>query len=291
MPMNCVSTQELLPWYLNRTLSEDDSRIVREHLAHCADCRRELELTREARAVFDTHIPSETLVDHAWDRPTDLPTEMLETHLAECRACGEELSLLRQSRYAEELAAEEPPVPVGSTPEAAAVPWRSWLGRARWLPLAASLLAVVSLTGWLTSQARLADLRAQIAQEPAAATAETPTSTLWDQTVIVALAPVLPTRGEADGLFETDAYADSEAEAERVVLSLFLEDLAPEAGPFRVELLDAEDRVLATFPDRGANTNDEILVPVSPTDLAAGEPPVAVRVTAVDGTEALYGSP
>lgn len=41
---------ELLPWYVNATLAEDERRAVDEHLPSCAECARELEQLRRLQA-------------------------------------------------------------------------------------------------------------------------------------------------------------------------------------------------------------------------------------------------
>ena len=39
-----LQANELLPWYVNATLADDERRAVEEHLQNCADCRRDLEM-------------------------------------------------------------------------------------------------------------------------------------------------------------------------------------------------------------------------------------------------------
>ena len=38
----CDTSRELMPWYVNGTLSSDEARQVAAHLAECAQCRDEL---------------------------------------------------------------------------------------------------------------------------------------------------------------------------------------------------------------------------------------------------------
>ena len=87
-------TRELLPWYLNRTLSEDETKKVEEHLEECLMCRRELEelrwLSSEIKELDETpvspHIRSEKLVIFA-EEPEKLSSEEItavEKHLDSC---------------------------------------------------------------------------------------------------------------------------------------------------------------------------------------------------------------
>jgi len=39
---DCERVRELLPWYARRSLPQEESQIVAEHLAVCDDCRSEL---------------------------------------------------------------------------------------------------------------------------------------------------------------------------------------------------------------------------------------------------------
>ena len=41
----------LLPWYLNRTLGDQDAERVEQHLRDCARCRREVEMQQQVRAA------------------------------------------------------------------------------------------------------------------------------------------------------------------------------------------------------------------------------------------------
>ena len=59
--MNTTShPEELLPWYVNGTLSDEEMNIVRAHLSVCDSCRRETEfltmLGNEARVPVDTAV-------------------------------------------------------------------------------------------------------------------------------------------------------------------------------------------------------------------------------------------
>ena len=72
---------ELLPWYVNGTLSGDEHRAVEEHLGSCAECREDVEaLSRVSHAIRkDSPAPlvppvrTEMLLD-ALDRPKHRPS-------------------------------------------------------------------------------------------------------------------------------------------------------------------------------------------------------------------------
>ena len=61
---------DLLPWYANGTLGEEDSRVFREHLRQCDACREEMdaieqirgELEQRGDALLEDHPTSEQLV-------------------------------------------------------------------------------------------------------------------------------------------------------------------------------------------------------------------------------------
>jgi len=48
---------ELLPWYLNGTLAEDERRAVERHLQSCPSCRREIGLLRTVTLAMGENIP------------------------------------------------------------------------------------------------------------------------------------------------------------------------------------------------------------------------------------------
>ena len=53
----CTSIRELIPWYINGSLSVDEARQVAAHLSQCERCRNELtqmmRLNVEVRRAFD----------------------------------------------------------------------------------------------------------------------------------------------------------------------------------------------------------------------------------------------
>lgn len=57
--------QELLPWFVNRTLDDADTKRVEAHLDECSECRAELELERQLAAAIEN---SPTDSRPAWER-------------------------------------------------------------------------------------------------------------------------------------------------------------------------------------------------------------------------------
>lgn len=160
--MKCETLNELLPWYLNGSLTPDERAGVDEHLAGCERCRRELEATRQAARIYLAHPSAEALVDHAYGRPSaGLSSELIDEHVAACVTCAEELALIRQSRT--DLEAEETPSAEPATSPGAKVlpgPWQrvsTW----RWASIAAGLGFTVAMSGLLVSQQRGAMIVAQ----------------------------------------------------------------------------------------------------------------------------------
>jgi predicted anti-sigma-YlaC factor YlaD len=163
--VNCELTTGLLPWLLNDSLDGDERRLVEEHLAACAGCRRELAETRDVLHLYATHLPVAALVAYAEGAvPAGTPAaeridpEAVAAHLDQCAGCREELALVRESREA--LSREGGPAQPAVTAFDRAIrrrrpaPWR------RGLALAASLtLLVVASAGWLYA-GWLADERA-----------------------------------------------------------------------------------------------------------------------------------
>ncbi|MES1242577.1 MAG: zf-HC2 domain-containing protein [Acidobacteriota bacterium] len=160
--MNCEHSIELLPWYLNGTLDEGESREVREHLAGCEDCRQALEDTRLAAAIYSQHIPSEALVALAWGEPPEgHDPEVLERHLQSCPDCAADFELVRTSRQLEEddrislFSRPAPRAPAQLAP--ARAPWRS-------AALAASLAGMVAASGWIWTAGQARDLEHRLAE-------------------------------------------------------------------------------------------------------------------------------
>jgi Zn finger protein HypA/HybF involved in hydrogenase expression len=99
--------KDLLPWYLNQTLSEDEAKKVEAHLKGCPKCQKELEELRgissglkEHKEVFvSPHIESEKLVIFAEEPESLDPDEVtaIEKHLRSCPLCHEELQTLKSA--------------------------------------------------------------------------------------------------------------------------------------------------------------------------------------------------
>ncbi|MFC2077543.1 anti-sigma factor family protein [Candidatus Bipolaricaulota bacterium] len=65
----CRLILELIPWYANGTLSQDEMRIVTAHLADCEACRNELARTLRLKGAAERdlrRLPG--LPDAVWDR-------------------------------------------------------------------------------------------------------------------------------------------------------------------------------------------------------------------------------
>ena len=58
--------QELLPWFVNRTLDAADVERVQAHLGECSECRLELEAERQLAAAITSNGPADSRP--AWDR-------------------------------------------------------------------------------------------------------------------------------------------------------------------------------------------------------------------------------
>ena len=67
--MNCEQVRELIPWYVNGTLTSGEAAAVAEHIAHCADCREELALTlRLSLQVRTTIDETPPISEGVWKR-------------------------------------------------------------------------------------------------------------------------------------------------------------------------------------------------------------------------------
>jgi hypothetical protein len=120
--MDCEAASERLPWLYAGSLAPEEAAELRRHLEGCPRCRAEMDETRRAAAVFDAHLPTEVVLDLAWDRPVlALPADVVRAHLDTCAACTEDLALARESRRLE-----------GQRPEAATVRPLRPAGRSAW---------------------------------------------------------------------------------------------------------------------------------------------------------------
>jgi hypothetical protein len=59
---------ELLPWFVNGTLQEDEQSLVNEHILDCRECHREMEsLTKTAQLLHATKEPTTESIAHVRD--------------------------------------------------------------------------------------------------------------------------------------------------------------------------------------------------------------------------------
>ncbi len=149
----------LLPWLLNDSLEPEERLAVVAQLREHPDLREELSETLAALELFGQHLSTETLVDFVFDLPRD-DRARIEEHLAACRDCADHAELVRASRSFEDR--DVPPNRDSHSKEESnpkddcggellsfskpTVPayWRV-------ATVAASLVAVLSLVGWLSS--------------------------------------------------------------------------------------------------------------------------------------------
>lgn len=171
--MNCDQAIEYLPWLLNGSLEDDETKAVRDHLAGCASCRQALADTRRAWEIFDQHIPAATLVAHAAGEDLDgFDPALLEDHLATCPECAAELELVRMSRGLSEddtvaiLAPQPPRAPAAPLAPVTSRPASRTGNRWRRAALAAGLAGVIALGGWYKSAERAHNLASRLATAP-----------------------------------------------------------------------------------------------------------------------------
>lgn len=165
--MDTERAKEILPWLLNGSLEEPERGELLAALRGDPELRRELAETRAAGEIFAQHVSAEDLVAHAFGAPTGLAGERIEAHLALCERCADELALVRESRSLESEP-ERADVPEGVLPFGRRAAAPAGAGAWRTMALAASLVAMVGLGGWLAtwhgSQGRIEDLAASLRQ-------------------------------------------------------------------------------------------------------------------------------
>jgi hypothetical protein len=158
--MTCDEAIDLLPWLLNGSLEEGESREVRRHLETCERCRKALAETRGAWEIFGQHLPPETLVALAYgEPPAGIDPAIAERHLASCPDCTAELELARTSRLLEEDDRIAVFPAARRARESGGEP-RSW----RIAALAAGLIALTVGGGWLQSSREVRRLSSELAQ-------------------------------------------------------------------------------------------------------------------------------
>ena len=130
---------EILPWYVNGSLSPEEARKVEAHLKDCPTCQKELQEIRtlssgikEHEDVFaSTHIESEKLVVFAEEPESLDPEDIAATvkHLQSCPECYVELQTLKRANL--ELEAREKQGKAGFVEQASV--WERTFKRLIWL--------------------------------------------------------------------------------------------------------------------------------------------------------------
>ena len=160
--MNCETTIQNLPWFLNGTLDPGDEIAIRAHLDTCESCHHELLGTREAWQIFDAHLTPQDLTALALDGvegedATGLKPErhaLIREHLEQCTACREEWQLIRESAAGFLQGEGVLPVQTPANDEAGLnEPGLSQASLWTWrlATVAAAILALVTATGWWIS--------------------------------------------------------------------------------------------------------------------------------------------
>ncbi|MFN7963654.1 MAG: hypothetical protein U0002_20500 [Thermoanaerobaculia bacterium] len=142
--MDFERAAELLPFYLNGSLSSEERAEVEATLADSPELRRELAATRAAAEIYRQRLAPEALTDYVAGEPAgEIPQALLERLIAEDPRYQEEVALLRESYRAalgEESTAAERPELEARVLKAQFGPSRQ--APRRWLALAAALAAV-----------------------------------------------------------------------------------------------------------------------------------------------------
>lgn len=256
--MTCDDAIELLPWWVNGTLEEGESREVRRHLQECERCREALAETREAWEIFGQHLPSEALVAIAYgEPPAGIDPAVAERHLASCPDCAAGLELARTSRRLEEddrIAV----FPAPRTREERGAP-RSWRAAA----LAAGLAGLVAAGGWLQSSREVRRLSGELARaERPAPTApagggERIALNTWNQVIG---SGVLRSAEEEEVVLPANTYASPLLEADR-------EHTSPER---EIEILDEEGQAVWSGSGLRRNPDDFYSFTIEPGTLKPG---------------------
>ncbi|MFC5743534.1 zf-HC2 domain-containing protein [Dyella tabacisoli] len=63
-----VEVERLLPWLVNGTLQDNERALVEQHLAECAQCRREAEWQRTLQSAHDAEADTDADATQAWQR-------------------------------------------------------------------------------------------------------------------------------------------------------------------------------------------------------------------------------
>ncbi len=259
--MECHRLAELLPWYLNGTLADDQRQRLEEHLAGCDRCRREERQAQAALVLFGAHLPSAAIVDYADGREHPaIPRDLVEAHLGNCDRCAEELAWVRDSREALAAGAETGAGAAGEdagqviefpAPRAAPRSAPFW----RRVALAASLAALAAGAGWLWSWQSLRDGRSEVAERPPQL-----------NVVIADLYPHdLVLRGSDPAADELELGNDLDS-----VTLILNSNLPPAAESWRLEIEDPRGEVLRRLDGLERHPAGDFTLALPLADLPAG---------------------
>lgn len=214
--MTCDEAIELLPWLLNGSLEEGESREVRRHLETCESCREALGETRGAWEIFGQHLSSEALVALAYgEPPVGIDPALAERHLASCPECTAELELARTSRQLEEDDRIAVFPAARRARESGGEP-RFWRAAA----LAAGLAGLLVTGGWFQNSREVRRLSGELAraERPASpATSTPPDSGTGERIALNTWNDVISSevlRGEGEVIIPSDSYASPALQAE-----------------------------------------------------------------------------
>ncbi len=105
--MKCTQKKiaDLLPWYVNNTLSAEEKMVFEKHLKTCSGCRTKLpdvqqlsgDLEEQSSILLSEHIFPEQLVLYAEAKHelTKEDFEKIDSHFKECSGCQRELQILK----------------------------------------------------------------------------------------------------------------------------------------------------------------------------------------------------
>jgi hypothetical protein len=275
--MDTQKAIELLPWYLNGSLSEDERRQVEEQLASSEECRTALEQTRAAARIFAVRLPGEALVDQVFGAEDIAPGEAAR-HRSPRAVSGDDLELMeliRQSKAAldwseqtdrKREAAQPAPATPAVTHQAAGHRWRL-------LAVAASVAFAVTTSGWLWSSNR----------PGAPAASGLVQAELQPGIHFVELEPQSTYR---DGGLPTSAGAPTatiSSAQPQVVLSLTVATATPES--VRVEIRDAQGTLVRRSDAAPGPTSIHYEVLLTTAGLPLGE--LELRLVTADSGELL----
>lgn len=59
MKITCNIIEDLMPLYVDEVLSDDSCHLVEEHISSCESCKKELEMLKQEKPVFEKDIPAQ----------------------------------------------------------------------------------------------------------------------------------------------------------------------------------------------------------------------------------------